>query len=213
MLDLGANHGAFSKYFSQNFGSKCYLVEANPILVSELKENSAFHVLHAAATGKAGPVTFNIAEVDDASTLNAVSTSAIKSSFTVDGLRYSDILQRFNLQTVDVLKVDIEGAEIDFIAAMTDQELLAIKQITVEFHDQNNYYPYAQTEKTVSRLIALGFTNMSMMHNTLDILLVNNKLCEYLWLEKLRLKYLTKPLLKAFWAVQSFLTNNQVLYK
>jgi FkbM family methyltransferase len=213
VLDLGANHGAFSQYLNKNYNSKCYLVEANLTLVNELKQTPAFTVLHAAATGKSGPVTFNVAEVDDASTLNHVSTSAIKASVTVDGFNYASILKQFNIQSVDVLKIDIEGAEIDFIENMTDAELLEIKQLTIEFHDWHKYYPSDLTERTINRLIALGFTNMSMVHNTLDVLLTNNKLCEFALLEKLRLNLLTKPFLRLFWTVQNFLILNNVLYK
>lgn len=214
VLDLGANHGAFSSYLNKHFNCNCYLVEANATLVDELKQNANFFsVLHAAATGKTGPVTFNMAEVDDASTINQDSNLIFKSSVTVDGFNYASILNKFNIESVEVLKIDIEGAEIDFIGTMSDQELLAIKQITIEFHDQHAYYPYAATERTINRLLGLGFSNMSMIYNTLDILLVNNKLCKYVLLEKLRLNFLTKPLLKVFWTIQTFLTANNVLYK
>ena len=213
VLDLGANHGAFSSYLSRHFNCNCYLVEANATLVNELKQNANFNVLHAAATGKTGPVTFNVAESDDASAINSDYNLLFTSSATVDGFNYAGLLNKFNIQTVDVLKIDIEGAEIDFIEAMSDQELLAIKQITIEFHDQHPYYPYALTERTINRLVALGFSNMSMIHNTLDILLANNKLCKFVMLEKLRLNFFTKPLLKVFWTVQTFLIANNVLYK
>ena len=189
------------------------MVEANSVLVNELQQNTNFTVLHAAATGKSGPVTFNVAEVDDASTLNSDSNLSIKSSMTVDGLNYASILKQFNIQSVDVLKIDIEGAEIDFIEGMTDEELLKIKQVTIEFHDQMKYYPYENTQRTVKRLSGLGFSNMSMIHNTLDVLLVNDRLCKSVMLEKLRLTFLTKPLLKVFWTVQTFLISNNVLYK
>lgn len=213
ILDLGANHGAFSRNLGERFNSNLYLVEANPKLVEELKHNPKFHVLHAAASGKPGKISFNISEADDASTINSVCLLPITTSVTVDGLTYTEILKYFNIQTVDVLKVDIEGAEIDFIAAMSDQELLAIKQITIEFHDWHRYYPYETTLGTINRLVKLGFSDMSMVHNTLDVLLVNNKLCELLFLEKLRLKLLTKPFLKAFWITQQYLTTQNVLHK
>lgn len=213
VLDLGANHGTFSLYLNNHFNCNCYLVEANLVLVNELQQNTNFTVLHAAATGKSGPVTFNIAEVDDASTLNSGGNLSIKSSMTVDGLNYMSILKHFNIQSVDVLKIDIEGAEIDFIEGMTDEELLKIKQITIEFHDQFKYYPYETTQNTVKRLLDLGFSNMSMIHNTLDVLLVNDRLCKSVMLEKIRLTFLTKPLLKVFWTIQSFLISNNALYK
>ena len=57
ILDLGANHGAFSRNLGERFNSNLYLVEANPKLVEELKHNPKFHVLHAAASGKPGKIS------------------------------------------------------------------------------------------------------------------------------------------------------------
>lgn len=213
ILDLGANHGAFSHNLSERFDSHLYLVEANPNLANELKQNPKFNVLHAAASGKLGRITFNISSSDDASTINSLCRLPITASVIVDGLNYAEILKYFDIQTVDVLKVDVEGAEIDFIAAMSDQELLAIKQITIEFHDRHQYYPYETTMSTINRLVTLGFSDMSMVNNTLDVLLVNNKLCESLVLERLRLKLLTKPFLKVFWTTQNYLISRNILYK
>jgi hypothetical protein len=59
---------------------------------------------------------------------------------------------------IDLMKVDVEGCEWDWLDTISDQELLAIGQLTIEFHD---FVPeYRESNRTwlnYQRLIGLGF--------------------------------------------------------
>jgi hypothetical protein len=58
---------------------------------------------------------------------------------------------------IDLLKIDIEGAEYDLLLNSSDSELLKFKQITVEFHDFLDS-KYKEKNKLIEkRMIDLGF--------------------------------------------------------
>jgi FkbM family methyltransferase len=171
VLDLGANHGRFSRAVADMTGCHCYLVEANPLLAADLATGEFDGVLHAAASGQCRNLLFGVAEIDVQS--RVVDVGEDSRSVTVAGMDYSSILSHFGLRRVDLLKLDIEGSEVEFIDAMTDDQLSAIDQISVEFHDFIPLYPRSTVRRILRRMKALGFDNMSPNYGTYDILLVN----------------------------------------
>ena len=67
-------------------------------------------------------------------------------------------MESFELEKVDVLKLDIEGAELDVLESIPDSLLRKIDQITVEFHDFiPGYATLNRIEQTRGRLEASGF--------------------------------------------------------
>jgi hypothetical protein len=76
-----------------------------------------------------------------------------------------------------VLKMDIEGAELEVLDSLNDEFFAEIGQLTIEFHD---FLGYATTEDVVSRvdrIVSLGFWELywSRRRNTGDVLLVNRR--------------------------------------
>ena len=71
-------------------------------------------------------------------------------------------MRRFGLQRVDVLKLDIEGAEFQVLSESPAHVLQSIGQITVEFHD---FLPAWRDAKHMAgvrqRLQSLGFLAVS----------------------------------------------------
>jgi FkbM family methyltransferase len=55
---------------------------------------------------------------------------------TVEGYGVADILERYQLETIDLLKIDIEGAEYELFAAGADAWLDRVRVIAVELHDR-----------------------------------------------------------------------------
>ena len=69
---------------------------------------------------------------------------------------YSDICTEFNFKHVDVLKMDIEGAEYLVIENILNSEIM-ISQILVEFHDRFFSDGMERTKKTISLLKSKGY--------------------------------------------------------
>lgn len=201
ILDLGANHGNFSTTFQKRHGGKIFAVEANPELYQELKEKQ-FNVIHAAASGKPGAIEFNISVEDDASSIFAIAAEKNQKTVKVEALNYADILKKFRLKTCDVLKVDIEGAEVELIEAMKDEEIKKISQISIEFHSFMGYYPSEVSDRIVNRIKKLGFYDFRIYKgDDEDVLMVNKKLGWVAWWDLLKTRLLVRPLVSCFWTL------------
>jgi hypothetical protein len=77
--------------------------------------------------------------------------------------RLTTIMQKLGHSRIDVLKMDIEGAEIPVIADLASSEL-QIAQILVEFHHHvGNADEVGTTRKAIESLHSMGFR---LFHNS-----------------------------------------------
>jgi hypothetical protein len=65
-------------------------------------------------------------------------------------------LTELNIDKIDFLKIDCEGAEYEIIAQSSDDSLMKASIISMEFHDMKNVDQTAQT--LINRLTSLGFS-------------------------------------------------------
>lgn len=75
-----------------------------------------------------------------------------------------------DLAEVDLLKVDIEGAEIQLFQTARQHDLDRVKQISVEFHDSvpiPNVSPL-EVQRTIAKIRSFGFHGVPMGHNNYD---------------------------------------------
>jgi len=130
VLDLGANVGEFHNGLLRRLRLDRYVaVEPTPLLAAALV-SQGLNVIEAAVAPTTGPILFSVAVNSEASSILA--DVATHSAY---GISYSDFLIQQHLERIDLVKMDIEGAEI-FALAVTDRDLFcAATQSTVEFHD------------------------------------------------------------------------------
>jgi hypothetical protein len=85
------------------------------------------------------------------------------------------LVQEVAGKTVDLIKMDIEGAEIDAIASLNDDQIKRVGQWTIEFHNFIGMMSISDVERCVERIIRLGFRELfwSKHRNNADVLLVN----------------------------------------
>jgi hypothetical protein len=78
---------------------------------------------------------------------------------------------------IDLMKVDIEGSEIERFDTISDDLLDRIDQMTVEFHDfLPEYELAAKVRATLDRLIGLGWLSIVFSRRDhSDVLLINRK--------------------------------------
>jgi FkbM family methyltransferase len=111
MLDLGANVGLASIYLSQLLGiERVFCVEAAASNFNLLEQNLARNLpeasaIHAAAVAEAGAYRV---EEDDA---EPGQIRVVPGDGSVKGLTVPEILDLAEMERVDLLKIDIEGAE------------------------------------------------------------------------------------------------------
>jgi FkbM family methyltransferase len=177
IIDLGANHGGFCRSMIARFGCRCIAVEANPSLCASIPPDPLLTVVNAAIAAESGMLPFHICGNDEASSLRRREREGIVETVLVPAMTLGELLDRYNLSTVDLLKVDIEGAEIEVLESFPDELVRRIPQITVEFHDFCDLIPRAAAVNIVDRFRRLGFDVLRMwMRSHGDTLFVNRKL-------------------------------------
>lgn len=183
VVDLGANHGEFSRDLSQRYGGDFTLVEANPELVHRLRSNTAFSVRHNAVGATSRLRVFNVAANDEASRLAHLPAlsrhnAVLEQRVQVDEISLDELLIAGG-DVIDVLKMDIEGAELEAFEAAGDATLARIAQMTVEFHCHPSFGlgGKARVEALLARLRTRGFLTIDFSGGTrMDVLILNRAL-------------------------------------
>ena len=151
-LDLGMNVGTFSLLYSKKF-TKIIAVEASSICISDAKENvkkeevTNIQIIHAALASKSGELVElrrvyvgEIFESKDFTTatwdLEELSNSTYpgriaEAEEVVTSISWADLLDRNNIQKIDFVKCDIEGAEFDLFM---HQDVSTIGCLVMELH-------------------------------------------------------------------------------
>jgi FkbM family methyltransferase len=132
ILDCGANIGTSCAYFKKIFpDAKVFAFEPNPKIAEILRENlKANHFNEVEVIEKAVWINGNGVEMGmegaDASSIYRKNDSA-----KVDSVSLKNFIEKF--EQVDMLKMDIEGAELEVLKDCGER-LKNVKNIFVEFH-------------------------------------------------------------------------------
>lgn len=156
VLDLGANKGRFSRKMKDRYSAQFILVEANPELYEKYLRNGPGAAFNIAIAGAPGSVDLRILENNLASTIMNAEGEGEGRIVSVRALDLETFCREANLDRIDLLKVDIEGAEIGMLNACSEEFLKAIPQITIEFHDFCGMTPAPIVSDCLDRLKALG---------------------------------------------------------
>jgi FkbM family methyltransferase len=198
VVDLGANEGRFSQVIVREFGSVCHAVEPDPAILARIPANERISKYCLAIGGTVGHARFSIAESSVASRVLEDSDRGAE-TIEVEQTTLADFVRRLRLPRVDVLKIDIEGAEIATLDACEDDLLRAISQITIEFHDFCGIVPPADVERVLRRLEHLGFSCVRMSRvGHQDTWCVNRRLCRISDLEIVFIRFFVRYYWGAF---------------
>lgn len=202
LLDLGANRGEFAREFVRRFGGRGLLVEANPELAAALPHTGAFTSIHAAVTPDEGMVRFHLAANDEGSSwLTLPDRSELgcthRNTVTVLGRRLDALLAEAKAR-VDVIKMDIEGAEVAVLKSLDLNALTDVGQMTIEFHCDPifGFGGANEVEKLLDDLEANGFLCLDFYsQRRLDVLALNLRHNRIPWPRRklLQLRYRPRP--------------------
>jgi FkbM family methyltransferase len=169
VLDLGANLGDFHDALLLRFSPERYIaVEPTASLAAALSKRGLC-VVELAVAPESGPVSFSVKANREASSIFDTADSE-----TVRGISYSDLLIRERLDRIDLVKMDIEGAEI-FALGNTEREVLRVaKQVTVEFHDFCGILSTDLVDGVIARMKRFGFYGTRFSVNNTDWLFVRH---------------------------------------
>jgi FkbM family methyltransferase len=137
VIDVGANVGHFSAISAEllEYSGRVLAVEASPILFERLRAsvlelpNGPIEPYHFAIWSKSEPVTFNLATVSGWSSLLENPTYQTAAKVQVEAITLDELFRLANIRHARLLKLDIEGAELDALLGAT--QMLADR--TVDF--------------------------------------------------------------------------------
>lgn len=175
VVDCGANLGGFAKAMIDRFSCRVVAFEAAPNVFSRLPNHPKLTARNVAVCGKDGPVRLKLDSDITRTSISSLGQSN-GTEIEVQGCALSGLLDDAGEGSfIEVLKLDIEGAELEAIDSLPDRQIAQVGQITIEFHDFLGYYPTREVERRVARISKLGFRELfwSRSRNTGDVLLVN----------------------------------------
>jgi len=178
VIDLGANEGYFSHVMQSRFASDVIAVEPNPALIEAMPAVEGLRTVQAAISGEDGTTILHVSADSEASTIDARGRNAATvGSIEVPMLTLPTLMRRFGIGEIDLLKVDIEGQELGLFDSMSDGDLKAITQMSVEFHAFCGLLPQAEVDRIKARLSALNFLVIDFSREDYDVLCVNLDRC------------------------------------
>lgn len=173
VVDAGAHRGDFARTLAERYGCRCYAIEASPSLFSELAATGRVKKFHYAVWWSEGEIEFNIRENPETSGVIGDGRGVVARQ-RVPSIDLETFAHRYGLPRIDLLKLDIEGAEVCALGAVSDEFLRGIAQITVEFHDFNGLVRASDIDAIRERLGKLGFICIRFsLRSHLNVLFLN----------------------------------------
>ena len=148
IVDLGANVGLAALALAAQFpNARLVCVEPHPATANLLRHNRAClgsraQVLEAAVSNTPGKMRLNLA----AEHYNASLVRGGNEGIEVDTITMEDVMARAGITTIDVLKMDIEGAEKLILPARP----VWLKQVGLLLAELHDGYGFAELERDVA---------------------------------------------------------------
>jgi FkbM family methyltransferase len=174
VVDCGANYGAFSTCLAKEHLATVYGFEPDPRLFPMLPELDNVTFFNLAVSGSGANLILNLGEEKCSSAYFSEGTG--QDAVAVKSTKLNDFCREKKLNKIDLLKLDIEGAEIEVLEKLPPEFLAAIGQITVEFHDFLDKAELPRIRSAVRRVQACGFYFVKLsQHDYSDCLFINTK--------------------------------------
>jgi len=146
-VDIGACYGFASLPFI-NTGTKIYMIEPDKnnieILNKLWSKNRSVIILENAISKIDGKINFYIEEdlsvVSSIYDVNALGNREGRKSVEVSSITPDNLIENYIEESeIDLMKVDIEGAEYDFFEHISEDNLNKCKRLIIEFHNNEEY--------------------------------------------------------------------------
>jgi FkbM family methyltransferase len=172
IVDVGcADDADFSIHLIHRFGVTCYGVDPTRKHAAALRDlqerhRGRFHYLPRAVAATSGILRFSESEtnvsgslLDDHSNVRRDPTNF----YDVQAITLPELVRTIGVASVDLLKLDIEGAEYELIQRLGKGDLDPFQQMFIEFHDQVvDRYSVADTRQAIKTICSHGFRAFSL---------------------------------------------------
>ncbi|MBN1415295.1 MAG: FkbM family methyltransferase [Bacteroidales bacterium] len=175
IIDVGCGYNAeLSQYLINKYKLTAYAVdptEKHAPALKDLVDRYSPHFIHLPYA-----VVSKNDEIDFFETLDHESGSLLNDhcnivkdrirKYTVQGKNISTLIQGIGTDKVELLKLDLEGAEYELIDHLTAEELAPVRQLFIEFHHHAFRRIHRRdTIKAVSVIKSLGFKAFTLDSN------------------------------------------------
>lgn len=152
IIDAGANIGLSALYFSSQFPSgKIYALEPfkenYDLLVKNTKQHSQIVPLHTALWRESKSLA--VSDAGGGFWGVQVRESELQQNEGIKSVSIESLMRQFNIDEIDILKMDIEGAEREVFSANYEYWLPRVKILIIELHD----FIYRDSSKTVFKAL------------------------------------------------------------
>ncbi|MGC8548180.1 MAG: FkbM family methyltransferase [Acidobacteriaceae bacterium] len=139
IIDAGANIGVASIYFANRYPeAKIFAVEPEPanyaLLVKNLRRYPSIVPVHAALWSHDGEISVSLPDPSTGAVGNWAFFTHEGEGVRVRALRMESLLKELGLDTVDFMKVDIEGSEIEIFESAG--WVNHVRALAIETHDE-----------------------------------------------------------------------------
>jgi FkbM family methyltransferase len=172
VIDGGCSYQAdFSVYLMRRHGVRAFGVDPTRKHQDALRElerqySGRFMYVPCAIAAADGELTFNESQTNESGSLLADHINVLQdqtTSYAVKAITLGSLLNRIGVGAVDLLKLDLEGAEYDLFDGMTPEQLRPFKQVFVEFHHHAvSQYRETDSRRIVDRVMGFGFKAFSL---------------------------------------------------
>jgi FkbM family methyltransferase len=194
VLDLGANMGDFARQIESRWDARCLCVEANPALCAQW--DAPGEVINAAVAGYDAEIDFLISTNAEASSFYENGQLPRENRVKIRALTLESVMTHAVIANASLVKMDIEGAEIDVLTRVSAAGLSRCQQISVEFHDfclpNITAYDVARVKR---RMHEAGFWCISFSCRNTDVLFVNKQANVLSWYEYVWIAYVIRYVL------------------
>jgi FkbM family methyltransferase len=182
VIDCGANRGDFSHWATEHTSAKVIAYEPDPRLFARLPPHDRVTYFNLALAAAEGEAELFLGDELCSSLVHAERGDAkVVRVKTVELERH---LESCDVGIIGLLKLDIEGAELDVLPRLSPELLQRVKQITCEFHDFLDPTSLPKVREVIAHLERQEFFAISFARrNHGDVLFLNRRfvrlgLCE-----------------------------------
>jgi FkbM family methyltransferase len=137
IIDLGGYIGESALYFHATYpDARIIVVEPDPESFEMLKKNTetidSIECVHAAISDSNEPITFYSSKTGLGSSTLDREDQSNTTEVTVPSITFDELLEKYKIETVDILKFDIEGMEYRLLSSI--KAMHQIRTLTGEIH-------------------------------------------------------------------------------
>jgi FkbM family methyltransferase len=178
VVDAGANLGNFARQMADRFGCRCHVLEPNPAVFAHIPAHDRIRAHQLAVAGRPGELTLRLHADHECSSLRPAPGERYVGEVAVRAVTLEGFAAAEGLDVIDVLKLDIEGSEVEVLDACSDEFLGRVGQLAVELHDFTGQVTQAEIDRLFARLRRLDFFVVKMARTShIDTLAVNRRRC------------------------------------